>query len=362
MNDIECDTVSESPWKNVYVFARMLINSDKYASIGKETTLLSRVCGDLRDILADRTLSDETKLARSKKIFEDIRDFISEKESAVSKRRSLFFDDMMSKLRSITDLEVFIVSVECILLPINEALKTVPNNDREYTVFKAQAYLDKYGDDALSTVLMMWDDAGVEGCLDAERTAVLNSFSELRRNIPVLPEAETDMILTAFVQEFERRLSQKRKSRAGGSLEDVTSFLFKYYKIKAADSPEHFESDIEIDKWVSCKDKWLIGISCKRTLRERWKQVSSATKEILSKHKIKEVWHITTYDEDLSDDKLAALGQNRHIFYLQDESRKYKLYKDHIGLKDYVRPMSGLIDDLEAAIGRNESGERKLFR
>lgn len=159
------------------------------------------------------------------------------------------------------------------------------------------------------------------------------------------------MVLTAFIQEFERRLGQKRKGRAGGSLEDVASFLFNYYNIKAETAPEHFQADIEVDKWVRCKDKWLIAISCKRTLRERWKQVSSATSEVLSKFKIKQVWHLVTYDEDLSDDKLALLGGLRHVFYLRDDSRRLAASKNHIGLKDYVRPMSKFIEDLRKEVG-----------
>ncbi len=148
------------------------------------------------------------------------------------------------------------------------------------------------------------------------------------------------------MQEFERRAAQKRKTRAGGSLQDVTDFILEYYKIRKAEAPEHFQADIEVDSWVKTKDSWLIGISCKRTLRERWKQVSSAESAILSKFKIKNIFHIVTYDEDLSDDKLALLGGLRHIFYLPDNSRRLKYARDHIGLKDYVRPISELINDL----------------
>ncbi len=89
-----------------------------------------------------------------------------------------------------------------------------------------------------------------------------------------------------------------------------------------------------------------IGISCKRTIRERWKQVSSAEAQILSKYKIKYIFHIVTYDEDLSDDKLSLLGGQRHIFYLPDSSRRLNYASQHIGLRDYVRPISELVNDL----------------
>jgi len=153
-------------------------------------------------------------------------------------------------------------------------------------------------------------------------------------------------INNAFVQEFERRAAQKRKGRAGGSLEDVTSFVLNYFKIPASSAPEHFQADIEVDKWIRTSDKWLIGISCKRTLRERWKQVSSADAALLSQYKIKHVYHIITFDEDLSDDKITLLGRQRHIFYLPDNSRILKRAQKFIGLKEYIRPISQLIQDL----------------
>ncbi|WP_149026965.1 hypothetical protein [Novibacillus thermophilus] len=101
---------------------------------------------------------------------------------------------------------------------------------------------------------------------------------------------------------------------------------------------------------MRAKDGWLIGISCKRTLRERWKQVSSADRGVLSRYKIKQLWHLMTYDEDLSDDKITTLGSQGHIFYLRDESRRLRATSSHIGMKDYVRPMSKFIDDLKEVI------------
>ena len=163
---------------------------------------------------------------------------------------------------------------------------------------------------------------------------------------PERSENEDNIVLTAFVQEFERRLAQKRKGRAGTSLEDVLTFLFEQYNFTSHPKPDHFQTDIEVDKWFKCKDGWTIGISCKRTLRERWKQVSSADSHALSRYKIKEVRHLITYDKDLSDDKLTMLGQQRQVFYLDDNSDRYKYASEHVGMKDYVRPLSRFISDV----------------
>lgn len=189
--------------------------------------------------------------------------------------------------------------------------------------------LSTLGEEKAGLVIETWDSLGVKGCLDAERTAVVEAFTHLIDNLSSLDIIEHDslddnLLLTAFVQEFERRLGQKRKARGGNSLETVVSFLFNYYRFPSTEAPSHFDQDLEVDKWFKCKDGWSVGISCKRTLRERWKQVSQADRGTLSHFKIKELWHVITYDKDLSDDKIVRLGEQGQIFYLMDNSEKYK--------------------------------------
>jgi hypothetical protein len=41
------------------------------------------------------------------------------------------------------------------------------------------------------------------------------------------------------------------------------------------------------------------------------------------------------------------LGGLRHIFFLPDNSRRLEYASRHIGLKDYVKPISTLIDVIE---------------
>lgn len=345
VKNLEQETI-ENPWRNVYWFSRMLINGDKYGAVGKDSKTLAGITAQLRLILEAKNQSDAVKVETSKATIRNILKKRFENATSIAKRIQLFSDDLDAKLETPTDIAVFILTAESVLIPINNALTGIPNNDREFTVARAKAYLDKLGEKGLATVINIWDDIGVAGSLTAERIAVLREFTNIRREISKMPETETNLVLTAFMQEFERRLGQKRKGRAGGSLEDVASFIFDYYEIEATHAPEHFQADIEVDKWVKCKDKWLIGISCKRTLRERWKQVSSADRGVLSKYKIKQVWHLITYDEDLSDDKLTLLGNLGHIFYLRDDSRMLKHAKSHVGMKDYVRPMSKFVIDI----------------
>ena len=346
------EILNQSIWHNAYWYARMLINTDKYGAVGKDNKVLANLSGSLRLIAKENPEPTET-LELQKKAIENILISKFSKAKARLPRIGKLIVDLNKEIKTQEDMQVFILTCESIMVPINQAIAIIPSNDKEFTESIAKTYLDTQGEKGLATVVNLWDDLGVKGCLTVERTEIVRAFTAIRMLLSKdknINQDDADVVLTAFVQEFERRAGQKRKGRAGGSLEDVTDFILKYFSIKSAPGPAHFQADIEIDNWVKTKDGWLIGISCKRTLRERWKQVSSAEAGILSKFKIKYIYHMVTYDEDLSDDKLTLLGGHRHIFYLPDGSRKLKNASEHVGLKDYVRPMSSFISDLKAQL------------
>lgn len=340
----------KNKWHNVYWFARMLINRDKYMAIGNEPKLLSLISSSLK-LTAEQNIGKDT-LSLQKQVLRNTIEDRYKKTTTKTQRIQRLLSDLDKEITSPELMDIFITTCENIMIPLQQAISNIPSDDRAFTVNIAKSFLDVKGNAGLAAIISLWDDLGVKGCLTAERTELIRAFSTLnivlsQKNIF---DNEKDIVLTAFVQEFERRAGQKRKTRAGGSLEDVTNFIFEYYKIKCATAPDHFQADIEVDNWIKTNDGWLIGVSCKRTIRERWKQVSSADSSVLSKFKIKYIYHIVTYDEDLSDDKLALLGGQRHIFFLPDDSRRLKHAQDHIGLKDYVKPISGLITALKEHI------------
>lgn len=344
------DVVHNSPWRNAYWFARMLLNTDQYGAIGKREEFIFALVSKLESILNCNILSSDEKLAVCRDtILKEIRS-LARPGTKASFAAEDFAVALDNEIKSLDDIVVFITTVRYIVLPANAALRRVPSDDAIFCRETAQSILDTLGKKQVGKAISVWDTLGVRGCLDAERTEVLHEFTKLRHNLDALSvkrtEIEDNAILTAFVQEFERRAGQKRKSRAGNSLEDVATFLFNYYGFDSHPKPDHFQTDIEVDKWFRCTDGWSIGISCKRTLRERWKQVSSADSNALSRYKIKQIWHLITYDRDLSDDKITMLGQQRQIFYLSETSERYKYASQHVGMKDYVRPLSQLIDDI----------------
>lgn len=358
MNSDFTDTakkIAVSPWRNTYWFARMLLSGDKYASVGKKDKLMLQLVNKLEAIIRQQTLSQKDKYGICKKELLTAIKSASKIGSKTVALTEILAADLDEEITCLDDIVIFILTVRYVVLGINTAMTYVPSNDRAFCHETAKSILDSLGEERVDQVLNVWDNLGVRGCLDVERSIVVSEFTKLRAVLQSLnverSEIEDNMLLTAFVQEFERRLGQKRKSRAGNSLEDVATFLFDYFGFSSHAKPDHFQTDIEVDKWFKCSDSWSIGISCKRTLRERWKQVSSADGNALSRYKIKEIWHLTTYDKDLSDDKLTMLGQQRQIFYLADDSERFKTASNHIGMKDYVRPLSCLIADIRKEQG-----------
>ena len=343
--------VYDSPWRNSYWFARMLLNTDQYGAIGKKGEKMLTLVGEMEAVLEQPQLTDEEKLKVCVDVLYRNIEGLARQGTKTAGLYMDFAGAIETQFQSVADVIVFVTTLRYIVLPANDALARVPSDDLDFCHTTAKNILDSLGKTAVGKVVAVWDNLGVRGCLDVERREVVREFTRLRANLQALSvprsEIEDNIILTAFVQEFERRAAQKRKTRAGGSLEDISTFLFDYYKFKSHEKPDHFQTDIEVDKWFRCKDGWSIGISCKRTLRERWKQVSSADGNALSRYKIKEIWHLITYDRDLSDEKITMLGQQRQVFYLADDSERYLTAKKHKGMKDYVRPLSALIDDIE---------------
>ena len=344
--------ISKSPYKNVYWFARYLLNTDQYGALGKlkEDALLQLV-GQIDAMLQQDGLSDVEKVIVCKSKLQKELGLLAKPNTKTALFAKNLSDVLDQEITSVEDVAVFCITMKYIVAPTNRALKTIPKSDREFCHMTASDILNSLGEERVGLVIATWDDMGVKGCLDIERAAVVEEFIRLIDNLSTFDLIEHStlddyIILTAFIQEFERRAAQKRKERGGHSLETVASFLFDYYGFPSSGAPDHFDQDLEVDKWFKCRDGWTIGISCKRTLRERWKQLSQADRGTLSHFKIKELWHLITFDTDLSDDKIVRLGEQGQIFYLMDSSEIYKRCSEHIGMKSYVRPLSRLISDI----------------
>lgn len=202
----------QNPWHNVYWFSRMLISNDKYVTVGKEPKLLSTLASSLRLIAKESKGKDTLTLQK-----QTLRNIIEERYKKSTSRKirvQKMLAELDKEINSVDDMDIFIMTCENIMIPLQQAIANIPSDDKEFTLSIAKAYLDIQGENGLATVISLWDDLGVKGCLTAERTEIVRTFAALRIFLTKdksLTEEERDIVLTAFAQEFERRAGQKRK-------------------------------------------------------------------------------------------------------------------------------------------------------
>ena len=62
MNEQVRDVTVNSPWRNSYWFARMLLNTDQYGAPGKKDALMTALTTEIEAIVGQEHLTDEEKL------------------------------------------------------------------------------------------------------------------------------------------------------------------------------------------------------------------------------------------------------------------------------------------------------------
>ncbi len=344
---------AQTSYENVYWFARALIDSE-HGSPGSDTTRMLQ----LSQIIATVLSLPESKFRSSKKV---IWGFLQRPHrlgtQIASKIQKLieYLDPLISTRK---DLEVLKFTIDHIIVPTNTLLRQVPTSDREVAEQLIREYLTEEGESGLKDVILMWDRIGQRRCMETERVIVVAGFRILRATLDdllregKLTRLDADQTLTAFVQEFERRLVRGvRPRRAGHSLEDVTGVILDHFGITDfTDAPEHIKTVFEVDKVIPLADGWRIGVSCKRTLRERWKQAASLDERRLDDEKIRRTLHVITYTSDLTVPKVEAIGESRGVVYIPDDDQFLRNHRDDPDVSAYVRPMTAFISDLRDAI------------
>ena len=187
-NDLQVvnDVIYNSPWRNAYWFARMLLNTDQYGAIGKKEDFLYTLVGKLESILDCTALSNDEKLAVCHEtLLKEIRNSARPSTKAFGTAEN-FAIALDNEIKSLSDIIVFVITVRYIVLPANAALRRVPSDDAIFCRETAQSILDTLGKPQVGKAISVWDTLGVRGCLDAERIEVLHEFTKLRHNLDSL--------------------------------------------------------------------------------------------------------------------------------------------------------------------------------
>ena len=155
-------------------------------------------------------------------------------------------------------------------------------------------------------------------------------------------EVKTHLIASSL-QEFERRARNKRASRAGDDLKQSVEVILKFLGVKLDPYPKLITGILEADHLIYHGDYKCI-VSCKRTGRERVKQVAVGETELQRNRIRKIIWFFTEFDQ--SPNRIVDLGIRGSIFYLPDSSEDYKKYAADTSTAPYIFPLATIRQSL----------------
>jgi len=213
--------------------------------------------------------------------------------------------------------------------------------------------------ESFGSVLMEFDQRATEKFLEYEKKAIRklaqlwieSQESNVKERFRKILEdnenfvkklAEIFSSFAELVQRLEKDLGNMRKARGGATFERSVIELLKYIGIPCqAPKGEVREKLRRVDVVIPSEDVALntpdkaVFITCKRTLRERWKQeVPSAGPN--------QRFYLVTIDHKLSDKKVKEIGSKGLIVYVRDELKEENFKNFH-----WVRKLSDLPKDLE---------------
>lgn len=330
------DKLEEFSKFNTYWYCRDLIKSafDGFASSETET------CKDISNELLDRLDED------SEYTVEDHLDFVEGRMLGCMREGTNRFRstrELVERLKRRTinrdDVKSLAISFHA-TARTTEILNNTENFGKEEIIeivdetIENGSELDKTkGYDALYNV----DLAGEQYQLASQREGIVPYISELRERID---EEKFDRVVSAVVQEYERRAGQSRVSTAGNVLETALQHTFDRFGIPATGKPEHF-GDLEIDNIVR-GEQGSIGFSCKRTLRERFRQSLSRQTEI----GVDETWFVSLMLADVSKDKLKDIGNDGGRIYVPRDSFVWEKFGEKAEFEGVLYPADEFLEDI----------------
>lgn len=149
----------------------------------------------------------------------------------------------------------------------------------------------------------------------------------------------------AVLDSFFTSLFQSRKNRAGGAFETIVTTIFEKLEYPFTAQPDLGES--KPDYVIPSLDYYrqfaadCIIFTCKRTLRERWRQ-------IVTEGTSGKAFFLATIDEKVSTSELSRM-KDRSVYLVVPTSIKQKRYSDAPNVITFER---FLIDHLDPAINR----------
>lgn len=146
-----------------------------------------------------------------------------------------------------------------------------------------------------------------------------------------------------LVQDLEKDLGNMRKARGGKTFEKVVLRLLAFIDIKGESPTGNAKEELRridivipsIEIATKTPDR-AIFLTCKRTLRERWKQE-------VPQARLNQRIYLLTIDEDLSESKANEINQKGLIAFVRDELTK----NPSLQKMPWIRKLSDLPKELK---------------
>ena len=286
------------------------------------------------------------------KIFEDKIFYSPKKGTLVEAQYKKLRDYLSDIIDDKTSLKLLYVAVS-IIGPETKKILNKLNEIKPHESAKkiAEKELEINHDNAIEKLILNWDEYSYN-----EEFTLRNSLSvELSKNIKkqlsdnrlLIKENLDDYCIASALTEFERRAGNSGKTKSGKGLEMAVKVILEHIGINVDPVPQEVSGILEADhvlyKGGKAHGKMLI-VSCKRTGRERVKQVSVEKDELTRMKIARIIWFMTEFDQ--SAERVVQLGVRGSIFYLPDSSKAYKDFSMREDTKKYVRPLSTIRDTI----------------
>ena len=254
-----------------------------------------------------------------------------------------FFLDFGSLVESDFEKDIALFIVDCILPLTNELLLEV--SGFEVCEATGKKMSEKFPDsNVIDDFFLVWDRLSIEACMELEskisQKMVYSLCDRLKKSSV---NTEFHLLLGVALQEFERRLGQLRKQRAGNDLESSLKWLLKRHSLNSVGRSFNITPILELDNAIRLESGSILGFSLKRTLRERWKQIVPSREE-LRKHGILRIYQVVCNVDDLSATKVSEIGERGGVVVVPDS-----LFSNYLstGSENHIIPSSELIPDIK---------------
>lgn len=352
------DELDPSEYKT-YWFARDLVAARFSGYATNEPDALQKLSEKLSDELEAGADVDSLKDTLRDHILNSINKLYGGDISKKYRQTEDMTERILHRIEEREDVEEFCIAADAVVRT-SRIMETTPSF--------GQSEIHEIVDDTLETddgsldatkafdAMFLVDVDGEAYQLGAQRAALITYLRELFDDLQDDPDwTETDVVRIAsgIIQEYERRAGQSRTATAGNVLETGLQHVFHRFGIPATGVPEHF-GDLEVDNIVDGPDA-TIGFSCKRTLRERFKQSLARQSEIGAD----EVWFVSLMMSDISREKLQIIANDGGRIYVPRDSFVWSRYSDDDELAYALRPADAFLTDVAEFSGCPLSAEKQ---